>query len=98
MLHRCDRAMIYVFIAGSYTPWLWLKTFSPPGGAAEKLREGIWALAAAGIAYQQVRINEEAVVSLDKQLFGVSDLPRTLQVAGDDVLRHHRPHAGIRGL
>ena len=25
LLHRCDRAMIYIFIAGAYTPWIHLK-------------------------------------------------------------------------
>ena len=55
LLHRCDRGMIYLFIAGSYTPWLVLKQFDPADGAAAALRDGIWGLALAGIAYQQVK-------------------------------------------
>ena len=31
LLHRCDRAMIYIFIAGAYTPWLHLKTYTDGG-------------------------------------------------------------------
>jgi len=48
--HRLDRAMIYVFIASSYTPWLLLKTLNGP---AQDLRWGIWVVAGLGIAYQQ---------------------------------------------
>jgi len=49
-LHRLDRAMIYVFIASSYTPWLLLKELHGP---AQDLRWGIWLVAACGIVYQQ---------------------------------------------
>lgn len=57
VLHRCDRAMIYIFIAGSYFPWLALS--SPPGTHAvlfASLKWTTWLLAAFGIVYQQVRI------------------------------------------
>lgn len=53
ILHRCDRAMIYVFIAGSYFPWLSL------GAPAQShvltfLKWFVLTLAILGIAYQQV--------------------------------------------
>lgn len=53
LLHRCDRGMIYLFIAGAYTPWLHLKSFEE-GGWSLELRWAIWALATFGILYQQV--------------------------------------------
>lgn len=52
-LHRGDRAMIYLFIAGAYTPWLTLKAFTY-GGYTEDLRWVIWIIASAGIIYQQL--------------------------------------------
>ena len=45
--------MIYLFIAGSYTPWLRLSTL-PHDGFAYNLRWGIWPLASVGIVYQQL--------------------------------------------
>ncbi len=45
--------MIYIFIAGSYTPWLTLRAF-PPDGWAIQLSWAIWALASLGILYQQL--------------------------------------------
>ncbi|XP_067006446.1 monocyte to macrophage differentiation factor isoform X2 [Anabrus simplex] len=53
MLHRSDRAMIYVFIAASYFPWLMLRPLPPNGWAAE-LRWIVWVLASLGIIYQQL--------------------------------------------
>ena len=53
LLHRGDRAMIYLFIAGSYTPWLTLKTYTPNSYAVE-LTWAIWILASMGILYQQM--------------------------------------------
>jgi len=50
LLHRSDRAMIYLFIAGSYTPWLNLKHLT---GVSQELRWVIWLLAIIGILYQQ---------------------------------------------
>jgi len=53
VLHRCDRAMIYVFIAGSYFPWLTLE--NPNHSTILFCMEWIiWLMAAFGIAYQQV--------------------------------------------
>jgi len=51
LLHRSDRAMIYLFIAGSYTPWLQLRHLE--GGTVE-LRWAVWLLALSGIIYQQL--------------------------------------------
>jgi len=54
ILHRCDRAMIYIFIAGSYTPWLTLKTWKPRDGWGRFFRWAIWPFALLGIIYQQL--------------------------------------------
>ncbi|XP_072398518.1 monocyte to macrophage differentiation factor 2 isoform X1 [Diabrotica undecimpunctata] len=53
VLHRCDRAMIYVFIAGSYFPWLTLEKL-PHEGWSSQMRWIVWFLAIAGITYQQI--------------------------------------------
>ena len=51
LLHRSDRAMIYLFIAGSYTPWLNLRHLD---GVSVELRWAVWLLALLGITYQQL--------------------------------------------
>jgi len=51
LLHRSDRAMIYLFIAGSYTPWLQLRHLN---GVSVELRWAVWLLALLGITYQQL--------------------------------------------
>merc|ERR1711936_1208655 len=51
LLHRSDRAMIYLFIAGSYTPWLNLRHLE---GITVELRWAVWVLATLGILYQQL--------------------------------------------
>ncbi|KAJ8931669.1 hypothetical protein NQ314_015385, partial [Rhamnusium bicolor] len=53
VLHRCDRAMIYVFIAGSYFPWLTLEQL-PHEGWSSQMRWIVWILAILGIMYQQI--------------------------------------------
>lgn len=53
VLHRCDRAMIYVFIAGSYFPWLTLEN-TDHSAILFCMEWVIWLMAAFGIAYQQV--------------------------------------------
>lgn len=55
VLHRCDRAMIYIFIAGSYFPWLSLSTAIQSNMLLFCLKWTVWLLAAFGILYQQVR-------------------------------------------
>lgn len=52
LLHRGDRAMIYVFIASSSFPWLCLRPL-PTGCLAAELHWGVWILASLGILYQQ---------------------------------------------
>lgn len=47
VLRRCDRAMIFVMIAGSYTPFV-LTAFSPGTGRA--LCVVVWAMAALGVS------------------------------------------------
>ncbi|GBP30137.1 Monocyte to macrophage differentiation factor 2 [Eumeta japonica] len=51
-LHRCDRAMIYIFIASSYFPWLTVGAVSC--WMLRELRWAIWLLAVLGITYQQI--------------------------------------------
>ncbi|EDV99653.1 monocyte to macrophage differentiation factor [Drosophila grimshawi] len=53
VLHRCDRAMIYVFIAGSYFPWLTLEN-TDHSAILFCMEWIIWLMAAIGIAYQQL--------------------------------------------
>jgi len=69
-LHRGDRAMIYIFIASSYFPWLSLMqdtVATVEANLASWLSDGfyqtdcwidlkwtIWCLAGAGIVYQQI--------------------------------------------
>jgi channel protein (hemolysin III family) len=57
-----DRAMIYVFIAGSYFPWLTLNSFvghSQHPYVIAVLRWAIWGLAFLGILYQQVSLKNQ---------------------------------------
>lgn len=53
VLHRGDRAMIYVFIAASYFPWLMLRPL-PQDSWISELWWMVWLLALLGILYQQV--------------------------------------------
>uniref|UniRef100_A0A1L8EDL9 Putative macrophage maturation-associated protein n=1 Tax=Haematobia irritans TaxID=7368 RepID=A0A1L8EDL9_HAEIR len=53
VLHRCDRAMIYIFIAASYFPWLQLENPNH-SNVLVCLEWLIWLLAAIGITYQQI--------------------------------------------
>lgn len=53
VLHRCDRAMIYIFIAGSYYPWLSLGHTSHPQ-IVSVVKWCVWAMAILGIIYQQI--------------------------------------------
>ncbi|KAL3875795.1 hypothetical protein ACJMK2_033711 [Sinanodonta woodiana] len=49
--HIGDRAVIYIFIASSYTPWLMLKDF---GGAEITSMWIVWTMAILGILYQYI--------------------------------------------
>lgn len=49
--HIGDRAIIYIFIASSYTPWLVLKDL---GGLGDETLVIVWTMAAVGILYQYV--------------------------------------------
>ena len=60
--HRLDRAMIYLFIAGSYTPWLYLKSW-PLDGWAKWMQWGIWPISALGILYQQLFHERHKLIS-----------------------------------
>ncbi|XP_039264518.2 monocyte to macrophage differentiation factor-like [Styela clava] len=46
--HLCDRAIIFTFISGSYTPWLMLSSIHP---SLEWLRWGMWLFVLLGILY-----------------------------------------------
>lgn len=50
ILHLSDRAVIYIFIAASYTPWLALKNYSE--GHDSIGLWGVWVAALCGIWYQ----------------------------------------------
>ncbi|XP_035907833.1 monocyte to macrophage differentiation factor isoform X2 [Anopheles stephensi] len=52
-LHRCDRAMIYIFIAGSYYPWLSLGHTTHPQ-IVSVVKWSVWVMAVLGIVYQQM--------------------------------------------
>ncbi|XP_018350670.1 PREDICTED: monocyte to macrophage differentiation factor 2 isoform X2 [Trachymyrmex septentrionalis] len=52
-LHRCDRAMIYIFIAASYFPWLNIEHFSDDE-LLFAMRYVVWIMAVMGILYQQI--------------------------------------------
>ncbi|XP_049544993.1 monocyte to macrophage differentiation factor [Anopheles darlingi] len=53
VLHRCDRAMIYIFIAGSYYPWLSLGHTTHPD-IVSVVKWIVWVMAVLGIIYQQM--------------------------------------------
>lgn len=53
VLHRCDRGMIYIFIAGSYFPWLTIEKL-PQEGWSSHMHWVIWIMALMGIIYQQI--------------------------------------------
>lgn len=53
MLHRCDRAMIYIFIAATYYPWLMIQDFSDDI-LIPLMKYFIWVMALLGILYQQI--------------------------------------------
>ncbi|XP_035220508.1 monocyte to macrophage differentiation factor 2-like [Stegodyphus dumicola] len=50
-LHLCDRAIIYIFIAASYTPWLMLKD-AERNFWTQNLSWIVWTMAVLGIVYQ----------------------------------------------
>lgn len=51
ILHRCDRAAIYIFIASAYTPWFLLREYSAWG---QKQLYFVWVFCVLGIAYQNI--------------------------------------------
>lgn len=50
--HYCDRATIYIFIASSYTPWLYLR--STHGYLGQYMFTLVWIGAFLGIIYQVI--------------------------------------------
>ncbi len=54
LFHYFDRATIYVFIASSYTPWLYLRTTNDAHLLGRYMFYVVWAAAALGIAYQVI--------------------------------------------
>lgn len=75
LLHRCDRAMIYIFIAGSYYPWL---SLAPPAHPTILFITNtmVWLLAALGIIYQQ--LYHERYKSLETCLYLVMGIGPSL--------------------
>lgn len=78
VLHRMDRAMIYIFIAGSYFPWLNLGHTSHPYIICS-LKWWIWVLAVLGIIYQQVRSILHPEEQSSRTNCFVLDFPREVQ-------------------
>ncbi len=54
LFHRGDRAMIYIFIAASYFPWLTLLPLPDNTWTSDVLPIGVWVFALMGIVYQQL--------------------------------------------
>ncbi|CAH8642413.1 unnamed protein product [Dicrocoelium dendriticum] len=52
ILHLCDRIVIYLFIAGSYTPWLVLRDFNAAWGWFTLCF--VWLAAISGIVFQYI--------------------------------------------
>ncbi|XP_072794702.1 monocyte to macrophage differentiation factor-like isoform X2 [Vicugna pacos] len=59
--HMCDRMVIYLFIAASYTPWLNLRELGP---LASHMRWFIWLMAAGGTIYVFLYHEKYKVVEL----------------------------------
>uniref|UniRef100_T1J1H7 Monocyte to macrophage differentiation protein n=1 Tax=Strigamia maritima TaxID=126957 RepID=T1J1H7_STRMM len=53
VLHRCDRATIYIFIAASYTPWLNIRELRECSWTSN-FGWLVWLMAFFGILYQQI--------------------------------------------
>ncbi|XP_063444738.1 monocyte to macrophage differentiation factor-like isoform X2 [Mytilus trossulus] len=51
IFHIGDRAVIYLFIASSYTPWLTLREFN---GIGDEVLSIVWTMAVVGILYQYI--------------------------------------------
>lgn len=79
VLHRCDRAMIYIFIAGSYYPWLSLGHTSHPQ-IVSVVKWCVWAMAILGIIYQQVGLKVNEIVCAT-----YITLPKTFRYSMNDT-------------
>lgn len=81
-LHRCDRAMIYIFIAASYFPWLYMNL---EGNKTQfyYMSYVIWIMAAMGIAYQQ--IFHERYKILEIVFYVIMGVGPYLVIIGTDV-------------
>ncbi|XP_042243199.1 monocyte to macrophage differentiation factor 2-like isoform X4 [Homarus americanus] len=93
VLHRSDRAMIYVFIATSYTPWLLLRPL-PQDSWTLHLRWGIWVLAVLGILYQQ--LFHERFKMLETVFYLIIGILPSLAVM--DMARSGDDHSGLDEL
>jgi len=65
-LHKIDRATIHIFIAASYTPWLFLRKMGPVG---MHMRWFVWLLAAFGAAYQSMYHEKYKLLEIILYLF-----------------------------
>lgn len=83
VLHRCDRAMIYIFIAGSYFPWLTISKFPVEGGWAMSMRWMVWLMALIGILYQQ--LFHEQYKSLETVLYIIMGLSPALLIVSENA-------------
>lgn len=62
LFHYCDRATIYIFIAGSYTPWLHLR--KTHGMFGDSMIQIVWISAFIGIIYQIVFHEKYKIVEI----------------------------------
>jgi hemolysin III len=87
MLRRCDRAMIFVMIAGSYTPFV-LTAFAPNTGRT--LCAAVWAMAALGVslclARQHLSDRLSIVLYLGMGWLVLAILPQLMATASATVL------------
>lgn len=90
VLHRCDRAMIYIFIAGSYYPWLSLGHTSHPQ-IVSVVKWCVWVMAVLGIIYQQVKLRLNIHVGkMLNYIISITDISWTLQMLRNLFLHSYR--------
>lgn len=89
ILHRCDRAVIYIFIASAYTPWLMLREYSSWG---QKQLYVVWFLCVLGITYQNIFHESDLYKTLEVLIYiGSAVVPASATLS-------MRPPTGLKEL